>query len=92
MIPDELGRVHCGSVFILTKFDHNYRSQREYTPVFRNLDEAEMRLMSVENRSLKVFTFESAVDFQERHPQCLLLYKFDLLCQYYQRGVPPDLA
>ena len=60
-----LGKIHSGSIFILTKFDQNYRSATEYIPIFRTLSEAEMELTLMGNRALNVLTFDSAEDLQK---------------------------
>lgn len=80
-----LGKIHSGSIFILTKFDQNCRSATEYIPIFKTLSEAEMELTLMGNGALNVLTFDSAEDLQERHPECPVRYEFDLL--FWHNGI-----
>ena len=81
-----LGKINSGSIFILTKFDQNYRSATEYIPIFRTLSEAEMELTLMGNRALNVLTFDSAEDLQKKHPQCPVRYEFELLFCHNRSG------
>lgn len=74
-----LGKVESGSIFILTKFEKNYRSLTEYIPVYKSLSEAEMELTLMGNTTLNILTFDSAEDLQRKHPECPVRYEFELL-------------